>query len=229
MNLNQPSGLTVSPDFSKLYVTSFQNASVIQYDYDSRRHGGPDPGGIRANAADGLASGFGEVQPERQYGLRVESRRNGRGPLQSGRFERRCAGERIDRGRHNFPVLRSRLRSGRRIARRRVSKAPAGANGAVAKSGLPVNWIFEFIGPGPSLNGASGLLVQGNSLYVTSMFAGNISRYDVNSGVLDPGFSVTGLAFPQGIMLAPDGNGCSARGFAEGTETFHAMTLAAIS
>jgi hypothetical protein len=55
--------------------------------------------------------------------------------------------------------------------------------------------------------GASGILVHDNHVYVTGMFASNLQRFNLATGALDSSFSVTGLAFPQGLMLAPDGNG----------------------
>jgi hypothetical protein len=63
------------------------------------------------------------------------------------------------------------------------------------------------VAPATSLNGASGLLVHGDDLYVTSMFASNIQRFDAHTGAHDPTFSVAGLEFPQGLLAAPDGNG----------------------
>ncbi len=48
---------------------------------------------------------------------------------------------------------------------------PAGANGAVARSNSAVSLISDFISPSPGLNGASGLLVRGNDLYVSACLA----------------------------------------------------------
>jgi hypothetical protein len=57
------------------------------------------------------------------------------------------------------------------------------------------------------LNGASGLLVHGEHVYVTGMFASTIQRFRLADGKLDPSFGVSGLAFPSGLTTAPDGNG----------------------
>jgi hypothetical protein len=84
---------------------------------------------------------------------------------------------------------------------------PAGLAGAVARSDGGLTTISDFIGPSMLLNGAGNLVVHGDDLYVAAGYAGTVSRFDVTTGAIDPGFSIDGLMFPASLMLAPDGNG----------------------
>ena len=84
---------------------------------------------------------------------------------------------------------------------------PAGVNGKVGQVNAAGTELEDFVDAVPSLNGASGLLVHGEHLYVTGMFASNIQRFSLEDGERDASFSVTGLAFPSGLAAAPDGNG----------------------
>jgi hypothetical protein len=84
---------------------------------------------------------------------------------------------------------------------------PAGANGKVGQMNAAGTELEDFLTASPSLNGASGLLVHGEHLYVTGMFASNIQRFRLEDGELDASFNVSGLAFPSGLAAAPDGNG----------------------
>jgi hypothetical protein len=81
-----------------------------------------------------------------------------------------------------------------------------GFDGAtVAKSNLAITAMADFIGPSPALTGAAGVLVDGNDLYVTGLFTGFVQKFNATTGALDAGFNVSGLAFPQDVMLAPEG------------------------
>jgi hypothetical protein len=74
------------------------------------------------------------------------------------------------------------------------------------------------------LQGAANLLLHGDDLYVSAGFGaaglGNVLKFDVATGAEDESFNdITGLAFPAGLALAPDGNGflVSTLGFVDGT------------
>jgi hypothetical protein len=84
---------------------------------------------------------------------------------------------------------------------------PAGANGKVGRSNAAGMALEDFVDAAPSLNGASGLLVHDEHLYATGMFASNIQRFSLADGERDPSFLVSDLAFPSGLVEAPDGNG----------------------
>ena len=53
-DLNQPTGIGMSPDFTELYVSSSQNNRVLKYDYDPATGVATNPT-IFADATDGLA------------------------------------------------------------------------------------------------------------------------------------------------------------------------------
>jgi hypothetical protein len=82
-----------------------------------------------------------------------------------------------------------------------------GSTGAVAKSDASVETLDAFVAPAASLLGASGLLVHDGFAYVAAMFAGNLQRFQLADGVRDASFNVSGLAFPQGLLAAPAGDG----------------------
>jgi hypothetical protein len=83
--------------------------------------------------------------------------------------------------------------------------------GAVAKSDAAISFLTDFIPPDPVINGASGLLVNSNHLYVSGMHpagpTGNIARYDLTTGAADPSFLISGLLYPQQLIADPNGNG----------------------
>ena len=56
VNINQPAGLALSPDLSKLYVSSFQNARVVRYDYNSKTGTAINPMIFAEGGADNLSS-----------------------------------------------------------------------------------------------------------------------------------------------------------------------------
>jgi hypothetical protein len=95
---------------------------------------------------------------------------------------------------------------------------PAGVNGKVGKLNAAGTELEDFLEAAPSLNGASGLLVHGEYLYVTGMFASNIQRFRLVDGERDPSFHISGLEFPSGLVEAPDGDGflVGVLGFADG-------------
>jgi DNA-binding beta-propeller fold protein YncE len=211
VNLNQPTGIALSPDQTKLYVSSFQTAKVIRYDYDvasgTTSNGQvfatanlASPNAIRFSAAGDTiyVSNLGGTGVARFNldgstagppinGVIGNPIGGGMGDIfQYSGLEFAPTGELLVGGFQNFP---------------------AGNKGAIAKSDAALSTISTFIDPAASLNGASGLLVHGDDLYVSGMFASNIQRFDVTTGALDPNFLVAGLAFPQQLILAPDGNG----------------------
>jgi DNA-binding beta-propeller fold protein YncE len=210
-NLNQPTGIAISPDQTKLYVSSFQTARVIQYDYDVTSGTATNgqvfatanlasPNAIRfSHSGDTIyvsnLGGTGVAQFNLDgstagppiNGVIGAPTGGGMGDIfQYAGLEFTPSGELLVGGFQNFP---------------------GGNMGAIAKSNAAISEISTFIDSSTSLNGASGLLVHDGDLYVSGMFASNIQRFDVSTGALDPSFLVSGLAFPQQLSLAPDGNG----------------------
>jgi hypothetical protein len=211
-NLNQPTGIALSSDRTKLFVSSFQNGRVVRYDYNFALGTASNPtifatanlvspnairfshdgntmyvsnlggsGVAQFNAINGSSAGppiNGQIGEEVSPGFWDIFQFSG--------LEFAPTGELLVAGFQNFP---------------------GGNKGAIAKSNAAITTISNFIGPSASLNGASGLLVNGDDLYVTGMFASNIQRFDVHTGLVDSSFLVSGLAFPQQLIAAPDGNG----------------------
>jgi DNA-binding beta-propeller fold protein YncE len=86
---------------------------------------------------------------------------------------------------------------------------PGGGN--VLRFDTNTNQFENFIGPSDSLTGASGLLVQGNDLYVSAL-GGSVSKYDVTTGALQTDFGVAGsiplsmtFNLPGNMIVSADG------------------------
>ncbi len=214
VNLNQPTGIALSSDRAKLYVSSFQTGRVMSYDYNFANGTASNPAifatenlispnailfsqdgakiyvsnlggsGVAEFYLDGTSVGspiFGPV------GEQIPNAPPGTMDIfQFSGLAYAPTGELLVGGFQNFP---------------------SGNKGAVAKSDPAITALTNFIAPAFSLNGASGLLVHGNDLYVSGMFASNIQRFDVTTGAVDPEFLISDLAFPQQLIAAPDGNG----------------------
>jgi hypothetical protein len=99
-----------------------------------------------------------------------------------------------------------------------VFQDASGANGAVGHWNGTGSTLDFLVDPNSNLQGASGLLVHEDHLYVSGMLAGNIKRFDLTDGEPDPTFSISGLGFPNGLIEAPSGDGFLAGilGFAAG-------------
>jgi DNA-binding beta-propeller fold protein YncE len=210
-NLNQPTGIAISADQTKLYVSSFQTAEVIRYDYDVAS-GTATNGQVFATA--NLASPNAILFNHDGDTIYV-SNLGGTGVAQFNLDGSTAAppingviGTPIGGGMGDiFQYSGLEFAPDGALFVGGFQNFPAGNKGAIAKSDVDISTISTFIEPDTSLNGASGLLVHGGDLYVSGMFASNIQRFDVATGTLDSSFLVSGLAFPQQLILAPDGNG----------------------
>ncbi len=207
-NINQATGVAISPDYSSLYVSSFQGNQVVKYDYD-RLTGTATNATVFATASDGLAQPSAiRFSPD---GNRIYVSNLGGGGIAQFNLDGTSAGALIDGG-SSVSVAGMAFRADGRLL-------VAGFDvGTVAASDASIASLSDFIGPNASLSGASGLLIDGDGLYVSSLFASNIQRFDVTTGDLDNSFLISGLAFPQDLILAPDGNGflVGVLGFADG-------------
>ena len=206
-NLNQPSAVQVSPDLTKLYVSSTQNNRVVQYDYNYGAGTASNPVTF-ANAAEGIL--FPHFVLFSQDGSRVYvSNLGGTGVAQ---FD--------TAGNLAGPPVNGLVAGGSIFQYSGLAWAPSGqllvggfqdfpdaTSGAVAQSDPTVTFLTDFIGPSTNLNGAASLLVDGNDLYVASGYSGRVDRFNATTGAVDNSFAITGLAFPESIILAPDGNG----------------------
>ncbi len=205
--LNQPTGIAVSNDYTKLYVSSFQTNSVIQYEYDYAAGTATNPS-VFANT--GLANpnsirvgGDGTVYVSNLGGTGV-ARFN---PDGSSAGAPLAGGDDVSLSGLAFHSSGNLLAAGF-------------SAGSVAKTNATFSALDSLVAPNGALAGASGLLINGDDLYVVGMFAGMILKFDATTGDIDPLFGITDLfgEFPQDIMAAPDGNGflVGVLGFDEG-------------
>ena len=226
VNLNQATGIAISPDRAKLYVSSFQGGKVIRYDYNFALGTASNP---MVFATAGLASPN-AIRFSQDGNTIYVSNLGGTGVAQFN-TNGSSAGPSIN-GPVGDPVPMAPPGttdifqfSGLAFAPTGellvggFQNFPGGDKGAIAKSDSAITTISNFIGPSASLNGASGLLVHEDYLYVSSMFASNIQRFNVTTGAVDPSFTISGLTFPQDLVAAPDGTGFLAGilGFTDGT------------
>lgn len=204
--LDQPTGLALSPDGMQMYVSSSQTNTVVQYDYDATLGVASNPS-VFADELDGLSfpssllfdpagdtlyvSNLGGTGVAR-FSADGSSAGAPLGAFGSGAYE-------------EFSGL-AWTPSGELLVGGFLN-ALTGADGAVGKSDAGLTTLSTFIGPEASLTGASGVAVIDDFVYATGMFASTLQRFHLSDGSPDATFGVSGLAFPQGIMAAPDGNG----------------------
>jgi DNA-binding beta-propeller fold protein YncE len=222
--LDEPAGIAVSPDYSKLYVSSSGNNSLIQYDYDAV-NGTASNGTVFADSSDGLL--FPNAIKFSQDGSKIYvSNLGGTGVAQflpSGI----PAGPPVNGlvgGGAFFQFSGLAYAPGGELLVGAFQDFPGGTVGAVAKSDPSVTTLGDFVAPNASINGAAGLLASGNDLYVSGLLGtpqgnGALRRFDATTGAIDAGFGVDGLAFPRDIIAAPDNNGMlvGILGYTDGT------------
>jgi DNA-binding beta-propeller fold protein YncE len=212
VNLDQPTGMAISPDQTKLYVASSNNNRVVRYDYNAVNGTASNPA-IFATAANGIS--FPSDIRFSPDGSRIYiSNLGGTGVTQLN-TDGTSAGPAINGligGGSIFQFSSLAFAPTGELLVGGFQDFPAGTSGSVARSNAGLTALNDFIAPSMTLNGASGLLVNGNDLYVSGLFASNIQRFNATTGALDGTFnggtgSISGLAFPQDLILAPDGNG----------------------
>jgi len=207
VNLNQPSGIALSTDSTKLYVSSSANSQVVQYDYSVATGTATNPT-IFANAAEGLA--FPSSILFSQDGSKVYVSNLGGTGVAQFNTDGTVAGPPVNGavgGGAFFQFSGLAFAPAGELLVGAFQDFPAGTNGTVAKSNAAISSLGDFLTPSASLNGATGLLVDGDDLYVAAGFAGTVQRFDANTGVVDPSFGLTGLEFPQTLLANPNGPG----------------------
>lgn len=228
VNIDQPVGMALSPDLSKLYISSAQNSRLVSYDYNYAAGTATNPIILAEGRADGLAFPNAiliEPDGSKLYVSNLDPTLIGNVYVSTGvaQFypDGTSAGANI-----NGPIGGGSIVQLSGLAWGPDGKMlvggfldfPGGSKGAVGKSNDAKTALGDFVPPSTLLNGASGVLVHGDDVYVAGMFASTIRRYDYITGAVDPNFHLDGLAFPSGLVLSPDGNGFLAGilGFASG-------------
>jgi prepilin-type N-terminal cleavage/methylation domain-containing protein/prepilin-type processing-associated H-X9-DG protein len=217
-DLNQPTGIGMSPDFQQLYVSSSQNNRVMKYDYDTATGVATNPT-IFADAAGGLAypndikfspdgsivyvaNLSGGVSRFFADGSSAGSKLAFSPPAGEGYFEAASL---------NFTSTGELLAG--------VFQDLSGGGGAIAISDSSVSSFPGFlVEPSPAINGATGLMIHDGYVYVSGLFSFSIRRFALSNGQMDSSWGISGIGFPQDLELAPDGNGFLAGilGFANG-------------
>ena len=217
-DLNQPTGIGMSPDFSKLYVSSSQNNRVMKYDYDPATGAATNPT-IFADATDGLAFPNDiKFSPDgnRIYVANLDggvSRFNAEGSSAGSKLMLPTSVEGVD-----TPTSSMAFTSTGKLLAGAFQDA-SGAGGGVAISNSDVSaFSGYFVDPLPAINGATGLMIHDGYIYVSGLLRTNIRRFSLSNGQLDASWGISGVGFPQDLTEAPDGNGFLAGilGFAGG-------------
>ena len=212
-DLNQPTGIGISPDSKELFVSSSQNNRVMKYDYNAATGVATNPS-IFADANAGLA--FPNDIQFSPDGGKIYVANLGTGNITRLNLDGTSAGSPIA-----LPPNSSGAAASMAFASAHELLVGAFFDGGVAMSDptalMPSSSYL--VQPTPAINGATGLMIHDSYLYVSGLFTASIHRFDLTSGQLDNAWGIAGVGFPQDLAEAPDGNGFLAGilGFANGS------------
>jgi sugar lactone lactonase YvrE len=206
-DLNQPTGIGISPDFTELYVSSSQNNRVMKYDYDAAT-GVATNATVFADAADGLAFPN-DIQfspnHNRIYVANLDggvSQFNTDGSSAGAKLMLPTSVEGVETPTSSMNFLPD----GRLLAG--AFQDASGAGGGVAVSNSDVSGFSGyFVQPMSAITGATGLMIHDGYLYVSGLLRTNIRRFSMSNGQIDSSWGISGVGFPQDLVEAPDGNG----------------------
>jgi hypothetical protein len=206
LDIYQPTGIGMSPDFKELFVSSSQLNQVMKYDYDPATGVATNPT-VFADANDGL-----------DFPNDIKFNPNGsivyvanlNGGVSQFHADGSSAGAKLalaaPAGEGYFEASSMNFVGGKLLAG--VFQDPSGSGGGIAISDSAVSAFPEyFVQPSAIMNGASGLMIHDGYLYVSGMFSGNIRRFALTNGQMDASWTTPPVAFPQDLETAPDGNG----------------------
>lgn len=204
-NLNQPTGIGISPDGKELYVSSSQNNLVMRYDYNAATGTASNPQ-VFADASGGLS--FPNDIKFSPSGSTVYVANLGGGGVSRFYPDGTSAGSNIPLlGDGSTEVASMNFTSdGRLLAAAFLDSS--GVGGAVAVSDASISSLSDYlVQPTSAITGTTGLMVHDGYLYASGLFTGNIRRFAIANGQIDPAWGISGLGFPQDLAPAPDGNG----------------------
>jgi hypothetical protein len=221
-DLNQPTGIGLSPDFTQLYVSSSQNNRVMRYDYN-RVNGAATNPTIFADAADGL-----EFPNDIRFspdGSKIYVA-NLNGGVSRFNLDGSNAGAKVmlpsTTGQGSTQTSSLVFTTTGELLAGAFADA-GGAGGGVAISNSSVSAFSGYlVQPSPAIAGAAGLMIHDGYVYVSGLFTASIQRFALANGQMDASWAnqgkISGVAFPQDLVEAPDGNGFLAGilGFASG-------------
>jgi hypothetical protein len=214
-NASGPNALALSPDRTKLYVSSLNN-SVVRYEFNGTLASNPqkyvsngastinDPGGVLV-----APTGTTVYSSNRGFGFadsvaRLDANGVSQGAdLAGGGFTGRTGLAFNPGGQLLAGTFGTDFMGG-------------GPGGGVVRYDTGANSFVPLIDSSPSLAGVSSLLVNGNDLYLTAAvgadFQGRIGKFNVNTGAPDAAFGAGGLvtpplSFPSGLTRTADGAG----------------------
>lgn len=208
INLNEPAGITISPDSSKIYVTSRLNSAVVEYNYTGNSASFSQS--ITAATAtpstiDAPASVLFTPDASKFYVSNLGAFANSTAVAQLN-ADGTSAGADLGGGPGNGRSGLAYTPSGDLLA----SSYGFAPTGGVLRYDSVAGSFVDFIPQSANLRGAANLLVDGDDLYVVAGFGGRVGKYDANTGAIDSGFGtggfITGLAFPASIALSPSGD-----------------------
>lgn len=207
--LYQPTGIAISPDYTKIYVSSSQLNQVVAYEYDRFAGAAANPT-IFADASDGL-SFPNDIQFSPDGNKIYVANLNG--GVSRFHLNGTSAGDKLllptVEGEGVTQASSMNFTSDGRLLAGAFSD-PSGAGGGIAISNADVSALPEyFVEPLPAIQGATGLMIHDGYLYVSGLFTGSIRRFSLSDGAFDSTWVATGpeVSYPQDLLVAPDGNG----------------------
>jgi prepilin-type N-terminal cleavage/methylation domain-containing protein len=201
-DLNQPTGIGMSPDYTELYVSSSQNNRVMKYDYDAATGAASNPT-IFADATGGLA--FPNDIQFSPDGSKIYVANLG-GGVSRFNLDGSSAGPKLALP-GNVPTSSMNFTADGKLLAGAFQNASQ-TRGGVAISDSAVSAFPGFlVAYSTAINGATGLMIHDNYLYVSGLFSGNIRRFALSNGQMDASWLIPGLEYPQDLAAAPDGSG----------------------
>jgi hypothetical protein len=199
-DLNQPTGIGISPDSKELFVSSSQNNRVMKYDYNAATGVATNPM-IFADANAGLA--FPNDIQFSPDGSKIYVANLGGGNVARFNIDGTSAGSPLA-----LPSGAGAEASSLAFASASELLVGSFSDGGVAISNSDVSAFPGYlVQPTPAINGATGLMIHDDYLYVSGLFTTGIRRFALSNGQIDASWGITGVDFPQDLAAAPDGNG----------------------
>src|SRR4051794_28287361 len=188
-DLNQPTGIGISPDSKELFVSSSQNNRVMKYDYNASTGVATNPT-VFADATDGLA--FPNDIKFSPDSSKIYVATLGNGDVVGLNPDGSPAG----------PPLALPANGGGEASSMAFTPANQLLVGAFAAGGVAISNsdVSAFPGylvePTPAITGTTGLMIHDGYLYVSGLFTSSIRRFALSNGQIDPSWGIAGVGFP---------------------------------